>query len=127
MYCSFHDLNASNDDPPKRKRQDNYETKHKAKQLKLTDLFTTPTISENSDDVVTETTRDVNLPQTKNVNAKKTYEMIVNNDNDVPMLCVTRIKRTRKPKKHMKNKRRKTTVENRIRVGSHDNSRPVFV
>ena len=70
---------------------------------------------------------DANATKTQDEIAQMAYEMIVNKDDDVPMLCVTRKKRTKKPKNHTRHKRRKTNVENRIRIDNNDNSRPVFV
>ena len=100
MYCSSHDRTAGTDVHPKRKRQDIDETKRKTKQLKLTDMFNTPNIPENLADTDVDPTVDGNATKTQEEIAQMAYEMIVNNDDDVPMLCVTRKKRNKKPKNH---------------------------
>ena len=111
----------------KRKQQNTDETNRKTKQLKLTDMFTNQEIPKTSEDTNVDPTLDENANKKYDEIAQMAYEIIVNKDEDVPMLCVTRKKRTKKPKNHTRNKRRKTNVENRIRLDNHDNSRPVFV
>ena len=90
-------------------------------------MFNTPYIPETLEDTDVDPTVDANANKTHDEITQMAYEMIVNNDDDVPMLCVIRKKRTKKAKNHTINKRRKTNVENRIRIDNHDNSRPVFV
>ena len=127
MYCSSHDRDANTDVNLKRKRQNIDETKRKTKLLKLTDMFNTPNIPGTLEDTDVDPTIDANANKIHDEIFQMANQMIVNNDDDVLMLCVTRKKRMKKLKNHTRNKRHKTNLENRIRIDNHDNSRPVFV
>ena len=98
MYCSSHDRDANTDVNLKRKRQNIDETKRKTKQLKLTDMFNNQDILDTPEDTAVDPTIDENANKTHDEIAQMAYEMTVNNDKDIPMLYVTREKRTKKPK-----------------------------